>query len=197
MARLAAGWLTIALMVAACQQPALACNEPDMLVPDPKGRIVPGVRLGPLLLSTGMWNGEQVGRVPWSRPEDLPKFLIARVDRFEQPLTLTGRRCEDGRGLRFATGVPWQFDANLTLEEIARRTNPSIAIDASPPAEVQQIGEVLPFGGYFIFTAPGRWRIEAHDGERVVASAIIEVFVGRWEVREVPSGSPQTRAPQP
>lgn len=150
-----------------------------MLVPDPKGRIVPGVRVAPLLVSTGMWNGEQVAHLGWGRPEDLPKFLVARVDRFERPLTLTGRRCEDGRGLRFASGVPWQFDADLTLDEIERLTTNSVAIDPSPPAEVQQVGDVLPFGGYFVFTAPGRWRIELKDEAQVVGSAIVEVLPAR------------------
>jgi hypothetical protein len=35
------------------------------------------------------------------------------------------------------------------------------------------VGEVT-FGGYFIFTAPGRYLVEARDGQTIVASAIIE-----------------------
>jgi hypothetical protein len=177
MSRLAGSCLIVALFVAACQ-PALVCEEPNTLVPDPRGAIVPGVRLGPLLVSTGTWSGEQVARVPWSRPEDLPKFLIARVDRLERPLTVTGRRCEDGRSLRFAANPPWSLDSELTREEIEQRTNPSTVIDASLPPDIQVVGETT-HGGYFIFTAPGRWRIEARDAERVVASAIFDVVEPR------------------
>lgn len=177
----------LAALLAGCQQQALACEEPNPLVPHPRGGIVPGVRIGPLLVSTGMWNGEHVGRVPWGRPEDLAKFLIARVDRVERPLTLTGRRCEDGRALRFVGAQPWLRDARLTLEEIEKRTNPSVSIDATPPPDVGVVGELPVWGGYFIFTAPGRYKLEARDGERLVAAAVIEVVVGRWELREVPS----------
>src|SRR5687768_13658923 len=127
MSRVAASLLIVAL-VAACQ-PALTCPGPDALVPHPRGIIVPGVRLGPLLVSSGMWNDQPVARLGWGRPEDLPKFLIARVDPFERSLTLTGRRCEDGRALRFAEGPPWQFGAELTLDEIERRTTASVEID--------------------------------------------------------------------
>jgi hypothetical protein len=173
MRQLAGTCLIVALFIAACQ-PALVCDEPNTLVPDPRGAMVPGVRLGPLLVSTGTWHGDQVARVPWSRAEDLPKFLIAPLDRLERPLTVTGVRCEDGRSLRFAAGRPWSLGAKLTREEIERRTNPSTVIDASLPPDIQVADEVT-YGGYFIFTASGRWRIEARDGERVVASAIIDV----------------------
>jgi hypothetical protein len=87
---------------------------------------------------------------------------------------VSGRRCEDGRSLRFAASPPWSLGAQLTREEIEQRTNPSTVIDASLPPEIQVVGETTQ-GGYFIFTAPGRWRIEARDAERVVASAIFEV----------------------
>lgn len=173
MPRIAASFLAIALIVAGCQ-PALTCAGPDALVAHPRGIIVPGVRLGPLLVSTGMWNDQPVARLGWGRPEDLPKFLIARVDPFERSLTLTGRRCEDGRALRFAEGAPWLFGAELTLDEIERRTIASREIYPPVPANVQGIDQLV-FGGYFIFTAPGRWRIEARDGAEVVATAIIEV----------------------
>jgi len=172
MRKVARSCLIVALFIAACQ-PALACDGPNALVPDPRRAMAPGVQLGPLLVSTGMWNGQDVARLSWGRSEDYQKFLIARIERFERPLTLTGQRCEDGRTLRFADGF-WRFDAEPTLEEIERHTNPSRIIPAPAPASVEVVGEVT-YGGYFIFTASGRWRLEARDGERVVASAIIEV----------------------
>lgn len=154
--------------------PSSSCPEPDRLVEHPRGLIVPGVRLGPLLVSTGMWNGQTVARLGWSRSEDLAKFLVARVETFEQPLTLTGSHCESGRALRFAEGQPWAADARLTPDEIERRTNASRTIDAPMPSNPQSIDQVM-YGGYIIFTALGRWRIEARDGSGVIHSAVIEL----------------------
>jgi hypothetical protein len=43
------------------------------------------------------------------------------------------------------------------------------------PANPQAIDQVM-YGGYIIFTALGRWRLEAREGSRVVHSAVIEVI---------------------
>lgn len=166
--------LLIGLLVSACVPTPAACGEPGRLVEHPRGLIVPGVRLGPLLVSTGVWNGETVARLGWSRAEDLPKFLVARVEPFERTLTLTGSHCETGRGLRFAEAQPWLADASLSADEIERRTNASRTIDAPMPSNPQAIDQVM-YGGYIIFTDPGRWRLEAREGSRVVHSVVIEL----------------------
>lgn len=61
-----------------------------------------------------------------------------------------------GRALRFAEGPPWAFGAELSPPEIERRTSPSRKIDPPPPPEVTVVGELPVYGGYLIFTAPGR-----------------------------------------
>jgi hypothetical protein len=101
MLRRTATYLLVGLLISACLPTPAACAEADRLVEHPRGLIVPGVRLGPLLVSTGMWNGQTVAKLGWNRPEDLPKFLVARVEPFERTLTLTGSHCDTGRGLRF------------------------------------------------------------------------------------------------
>ncbi|MGH2500613.1 MAG: hypothetical protein ACRDF0_11070 [Candidatus Limnocylindria bacterium] len=171
-----AGVSAFALVVTACASaPAVACGDPERLVPHPRGIIVPGIRVGPLLVTTGMWNGLPDARLGWDRPEQLSKFLIDDIDRFEAPLTVTGRRCDDARALRFAAGPPWPFGAELPTEEIERRTTVSIAIDPPPPPHFEIVGEVLPWIGYFIFTAPGRWVVEVKEADRVRGSAVLEV----------------------
>ena len=166
----------ILIGVIACQpNQAIRCDELSPIVPHPRGGVVPGVMVGPLLITTGMWQGIGRPQLGWTRLEDMPKFLVVRIDRFERPLELAGRRCADGRALRFAEGPPWAFGAELSPPEIERRTNPSLKIDPPPPPEVTVVGELPVYGGYFIFTAPGRWQIEARDGDRVLGSAVIEV----------------------
>jgi hypothetical protein len=171
---------TVAVIIAACgvvacQQPSIACGDPSPLVDHPRGIVVAGARVGPLLVTIGMAPGEPTARLVWSRPEQLSKYIITRVDQFDVALTLTGRRCEDGRAMRFAQGLVWNPDASLSTDEIERLTMSSLLIDPSPPASVQTTGETA-YTGYFVFSAPGKWLIEAKQGERVVGTAVIEVI---------------------
>lgn len=176
-ARFAARFTAVILVVAIACQPsqAIRCDELSPVVPHPRGGVVPGVMVGPLLVTTGMWRGLGRPELGWTRAEDLPKFLVVRIDRFEHPLTLVGRRCADGRALRFAESPPWAVGADLSPAEIERRTSPSRTIDPPPRPEVIVVGELPVYGGYFIFTAPGRWQIQARDGDRVLGAAVIEV----------------------
>jgi hypothetical protein len=157
-----------------CQQPSIVCGDPSPLVEHPRGIVVPGARVGPLLVTIGMSPGEPTARLTWARPEQLSKFIITRIDPFDAPIILTGRRCEDGRAMRFTQGQPWPADASLAPDELERRTTPSLLVDPPPAPSVQTVGETA-YAGYFVFSAPGKWLIEAKQAERVLGNAIVDV----------------------
>src|SRR5687768_13822454 len=83
--------VVVASALVTCQQPSIVCGEPSPLVDHPRGIVVPGARVGPLLVTIGMSPGDPIARLTWSRPEQLSKYIITRIDQFDVALTLTGR----------------------------------------------------------------------------------------------------------
>lgn len=167
--------LIVVLLTACTASPLIECGEPNMLVDHPRGIVVPGVRVGPLHVTTGMWDGQSSARLGWDRAEQLSKFIVTRVDAFDSPVHVSGRRCADGRALRFAEGQPWKVGASISPSEIERLTTPTLKIPPPLPPP-HQSGADVGYGGYFIFTAPGRWLIEVTTPDRLLGKAVVEVI---------------------
>lgn len=180
MRRLIAALAAVALLASGCGASVpSACPAPNELTPHPRGIIVPGIRVGPLLVTTGTWEGQRVAMLHgWQRADSLTKFLVDDVDRLDAPVRLVGRRCPDGARLRFTQGF-WPPATKLSGEELVRRTTESIEIPASPAVDATSTAELIPWGGYLVFMTPGRWIVEAIGPDGVIGRAAIEVVVSR------------------
>lgn len=96
------------------------------------------------------------------------------VIRPEKPLvtavTLRGWRCSDGHPLRFwyrtTGGYPSVVDARAmeTVGDLAATLEPA-GHDSIP----------IDYGGYMLFTTPGKWKVSVFQGDQLVASVVFLV----------------------
>jgi hypothetical protein len=129
------------------------------------GAMGDGIALGPLQLGV------------YSFRTGYPtKVLIGAVRRLQRPLTIRGRRCSDGRRLRF-------FYGSGQLE--FRGPGPPYAISAleragQPSAHLKGlIGLHDFFTGYFLFPAAGKYKVRLYAGSSLLDSAVIDTAEGR------------------
>lgn len=167
--------------VVACGAPAITCGEPAPLIQNPTGVTVPGVRVGPIFVATGEWRDAPDATILWAGPGHPVKVLIQTLERIEHSLVVEGRRCDDGRPLRFAKdGLPWVGPPRSPppVDVIERLTQTRLDITATLPYLADEYVQTLD-GGYFIFTAPGSWRVEVRDGDHLIGTFVLLARDGR------------------
>jgi hypothetical protein len=101
------------------------------------------------------------------------KVLIGAVGRLHRPLTIRGRRCSDGRRLRFF----YARNPNGQLE--IRAPGPPYAISVLERSG-QAFAYLKPypggqnfFTGYFLFPAAGGYRVKLYAGTSSLDTAVI------------------------
>ncbi len=102
------------------------------------------------------------------KPGSPTKVPIAVEKPLEYNVTLKGWRCSDGRTLRFwyERRGAWPFPSP-DVRALETAGDPVATLEASPGTNA--------YGGYFLFTSPGKWKISAFVGDEVFASAILVV----------------------
>jgi hypothetical protein len=119
-----------------------------------------GVAFGPLQLRIGGF----VAGYP-------TKVLIGPVRPLRRPLTIRGRRCSDGRRLRF-------FYANSQLEIHASGPPYRVSVleqagQASAYLKEPRDGARDSFTGYFLFPTAGRYEVKLYAGTSKIDTAVI------------------------
>jgi len=108
-------------------------------------------------------------------PEELypTKVLIFVRRPLRAPITLRGRRCSDGRALRFwyraDDGEPPGAGSSSQLEQagdLVAQLHPG-----EPPITQPALG----YPGYVLFSAPGRWKVSARQNGRLVGTVVFRV----------------------
>jgi hypothetical protein len=169
--------IAIALGLPACTPTAEAC-VPTPLVPNPLGATVPGVAIGPLFFAAGDWRDETVARIPWAGAGDLIKVLVQPLQAVDSPLVITGHHCADQKPLRFAERVPWTVGPGISPPPLAlvEQTGTTRKEIPRPPSSMPSTYAThITYGGYFLFTSAGSWRVEVRDGDRLIGSFVLEL----------------------
>jgi hypothetical protein len=97
------------------------------------------------------------------------KVLIHRVGMFQGSLSLTGYNCRDGRVLRF-----WYRNTAALPAPLDRRPN-----EGDPVAVLRFYrSPVTDYGGYMLFTEPGRWNIMVSNHGAVLGNLVITAAHG-------------------
>ena len=117
------------------------------------------------------------------RPGTPTKVPIVVEKPLERNVTLKGWRCSDGRPLRFwyeRSGLPfpvqYAYDAagNLMMVPDVRAMetagDPIATLEAHGPAS-----GINGYGGYFLFTTPGKWKVSAFLGDQLLAAVVLLV----------------------
>ncbi len=138
----------------------------------------PAVRAGPLSLVVG---SAARSRAVEELGPDYPalvsptKVLIHVRRPLRAPITLRGRRCSDGRPLRFfyrnvgdLRDLP-QAGPAVDLQRMGDRVAALAA--GEPPITVPGLG----FPGYMLFSGPGKWKVSVRRGRRLLGTATIRV----------------------
>jgi hypothetical protein len=103
------------------------------------------------------------------------KVLIGAVGRLHRALTIRGRRCSDGRRLRFfyARNPSGQLEIRApgppyAISVLERAGQPSAYLKPYP-------GTQNFFTGYFLFPTAGRYRVKLYSGTRNLDTAVISI----------------------
>ena len=145
-----------------CGDPSPLSDFPD---PDFPAR---AAHVGPLWF-VGVGEGD-VARTPL-RLGYPAKVLAAVEQRLAQPVTLRGRRCDDGRPLRFLPhGFPWR---SLPVSIHALQTTGDFETRLAPgrPPQIRPLGYPVPME----FTSPGRWAVTVEQAGRLVGTLVVEL----------------------
>ncbi len=102
------------------------------------------------------------------KPGSPIKVPIVVEKPLESNVTLKGWRCSDGRPLRFwyerRGAYPFPIPDVRALETVG---DPVATLEAGPGTNA--------YGGYFLFTSPGKWKVSAFLGDHVLASVVLVV----------------------
>lgn len=118
------------------------------------------------------------------RPGVPTKVPIAVEKPLERNVTLKGWRCSDGRPLRFwyeRGGLPFPVQyarddaGNLTMVPDVRAIETAGDPIATLEAPRFPGSGINAYGGYFLFTTPGKWKVSAFQGDQLLASVILLV----------------------
>src|SRR4051812_10867900 len=143
---------------------ATACSSPTQLGPA-------GAVLGPLRIR--MFEGGDQAQDQF-KPGYPSKVLLGPRRRWVGGLSLRGRRCSDGRPLRFAydeTAFPLP-PPPLSQEDFAR-AGTLVARLAPPPRHWPLSG--FGYAGYMLFSDEGVWRVSAFLRGRFVGALTVSV----------------------
>lgn len=105
------------------------------------------------------------------RPGTLTKVPIVVEKPLERNVTLKGWRCSDGRPLRFwygRSGLP--FDPVPDVRALETAGDPIATLEARGPGS-----GINAYGGYFLFTTPGKWKVSAFLGDQLLAAVVLLV----------------------
>ena len=154
----------------------IACGDPSTAVEFSR-YYGPGVRLGPVYLVG--FGRRAVHRLVARYPSRIfpVKLLVYAPRPLSAPVTMQGRRCTDGRVLRF-----WYRREPLPLDVPASEQMLLVAGDHEAtfrPGEAAprtRRGPRTDYRGYVLFSAPGRWKLELRRRKTVVAVAYVRVL---------------------
>ena len=157
--------------------PGLVCGKASRLR-QVSPSVGPAARVGPLWLVTGAAGSRAVVELLPDYPTLVaPTKVLIHVQRpLRAAVTLRGRRCSDSRPLRF-------FYQNAgDLRDLPK---------AAPAAALQSMGDrvatlaageppiiapALGYGGYMLFSGPGKWKVSVYRGRRLLGTAIIRTI---------------------
>jgi hypothetical protein len=165
--------LGILIVTAGRSSAALVCGEPSRVRPVSPA-VGPAARVGPLWFVVPPGPRAVVQLLPDYPALVSPTKVLIYVQRpLRAPIRLRGRRCSDGRPLRFfyrnagdLRDLP-QAGPAADLERVGDRVATLAA--GEPPTVVPALG----YPGYMLFSAPGKWKVSVHRGRRLLGSAII------------------------
>jgi len=153
---------------------APACGRPTRLK-----HVSPAVgaaaRAGPIWFIPGVTSTRAIIQLLPRYPEELypTKVLIFVRRLLRAPVTLRGRRCLDGKALRFwyraEAGEPPGAGSSGQLEQEGDLVAQLHA--GEPPITQPALG----YPGYMLFSAPGKWKVSAWQNGRLVGTVVFRV----------------------
>ena len=153
---------------------ALACGRPTRLK-HVSPAVGAGARAGPIWFIPGAASARAIIQLLPRYPDELypTKVLIFVRQPLRAPITLRGRRCSDGKALRFwyraEDGEPPGAGSSTQLEQ----TGDLVAqLQAGEPPITQP---ALGYPGYMLFFAPGKWKVSARQNGRLVGTVVFRV----------------------
>ncbi len=166
----------VALLLVGTARPAaaLVCGKASRLR-HVSPAVGPAARAGPLSFVIGSaGRSRAVAELGPDYPTLVsPTKVLIHVRRpLRAPITLRGSRCSDGRALRFFyrnVGEPPRAGPAAELEGMGDRVATLAA--GEPPITVPALG----YGGYMLFSGPGKWKVFVRRGRRLLGTATIRV----------------------
>src|SRR5262249_55211106 len=155
----AAVLLGVLLVTASCPAAGLVCGKPSR-VRSVSPAVGPAARAGPLRFVVPPGPRAVVELAPDYPALVSPTKILIYVERpLRAPVPPRGRRCSDGRPLRFFSRNPGDPRAPPPAGSAAdlERTGDRVATLAAgePPTVVPALG----YPGYMLFSAPGKWKV--------------------------------------
>ena len=134
-----------------------------------------GAQAGPIWFIPGVTSPRAIIQLLPRYPEELypTKVLIFMRRPLRAPITLRGRRCSDGKALRFwyraEAGESPGAGSSSQLEQAGDLVAQLKA--GEPPITQPALG----YPGYILFSAPGKWKVSARQGDRLLGSVVFRV----------------------
>jgi hypothetical protein len=147
----------IALLVlapAASPHPAARCGRPT------------DFRVGPIRL--GFYHDPLTGKLEFKLGYPTKVVIFARR-RVPAAVTLRGRRCSDGRPLRFWYGRDAQPFPALPVSEEALAARGDLVL------RVPRMPRGANTGGYMLFSSAGDWKLTVRQRSRVLGTVIVRL----------------------
>jgi len=147
---------------------APACGRPTRLK-HVSPAVGAGARAGPIWFIPGVTSTRAIIQLLPRYPEELyPTKVLIFVRR-----PLRGRRCSDGKALRFwyraDDGEPPGAGSSSQLEQVGDLV---AELQAGEPPITQP---ALGYPGYILFSAPGKWKVSAWQNGRLVGTVVFRV----------------------
>lgn len=152
---------------------AVVCGKPSRLRQVSR-EVGPAARAGPLSLVTGAAGPRAVVELAPDYPALVnPTKVLIHVRRpLRAAITLRGRRCSDGRRLRFWYRGAGDLPVAGPPSELERMGDLVATLAAGePPVTVPALG----YPGYMLFSGPGSWKVSVRRGRRLLGTAIIRL----------------------
>ncbi len=152
----------------------VACGEPTALVAYPGLPRSRGALVGPLLFETVIL-GEDRAAINSFLPGHPTKVVMQRVRAVNTPLTLEGWECSSGQRLRFwyRECCPFPSSSLPVTEEQLASTGDLVA--TLPPGESSTPDRGYAYGGYMLFTKPGKWKVSVSQSGQLLGSIVVLV----------------------
>jgi len=101
----------------------------------------------------------------------LNKMVPLAESEIDSPIAIHGWRCSDGQPLRFSAKVPKNAHIPLTMEQAESSGDPQFLV--APTGAITRTARIG-FGGYWLWSAPGMWKIEVTEGANVIGDFVLE-----------------------